>query len=123
MEKTGPVSYKVQVSNQIWRRHCDQLLDQDFTRDGQDGDSVSESRSSQDENMFGDILPFREIQIESRQPESSVEVAVPNASPIPNCLQVQEQSSPEQVTPQHADTPKRYPKRERKSLERLSYKL
>jgi len=26
-EQTGPVSYKVQVRDQIWRRHVDQLLD------------------------------------------------------------------------------------------------
>ena len=27
LEKTGPVSYRVQVQGQIWRRHADQLLD------------------------------------------------------------------------------------------------
>ena len=27
VEQTGPVSYRVQVSDQIWRRHADQLLD------------------------------------------------------------------------------------------------
>ena len=27
VEQTGPVSYRVQVSDQIWRRHVDQLLD------------------------------------------------------------------------------------------------
>ena len=27
LEQTGPVSYRVQVSDQIWRRHTDQLLD------------------------------------------------------------------------------------------------
>ena len=26
-EQTGPVSYKVQVNDQIWRCHTDQLLD------------------------------------------------------------------------------------------------
>ena len=26
LEKTGPVSYKVQVGDRIWRRHVDQLL-------------------------------------------------------------------------------------------------
>ena len=27
VEKTGPVSYRVEVSDQIWCRHADQLLD------------------------------------------------------------------------------------------------
>ena len=26
-EQTGPVTYRVQVSDQIWRRHTDQILD------------------------------------------------------------------------------------------------
>ena len=58
VEKTGPVSYKVQVSDQIWRRHCDQLLDQDFPTDGQDGDSVRESRSSQDDSEIYCLFSF-----------------------------------------------------------------
>ena len=27
VERTGPVSYRVQVSDQVWRRHTDQLLE------------------------------------------------------------------------------------------------
>ena len=30
IEKTGPVSYKVTVGDQVWRRHADQLLDREF---------------------------------------------------------------------------------------------
>ena len=30
IEQTGPVSYKVQVNDQIWCRHTDQLLDHNF---------------------------------------------------------------------------------------------
>lgn len=28
VEQTGPVSYRVEVFGQVWRRHTDQLLDQ-----------------------------------------------------------------------------------------------
>ena len=43
IEQTGPVSYRVQVSGQIWRHHTDQILDHSShdpqTDDGSDVES------------------------------------------------------------------------------------
>lgn len=33
MEQTGPVSYRIQVGDRIWRRHVDQMLSNDLKRE------------------------------------------------------------------------------------------
>ena len=40
IEQTGPVSYRVQVSDQIWRRHTDQILDYSSHSQTNDGSEV-----------------------------------------------------------------------------------
>ena len=40
IEQTGPVSYRVQVSDQIWRRHIDQILDYSSRSQTNDGSEV-----------------------------------------------------------------------------------
>ena len=47
VEQTGPVSYRVQVSDQIWRHHADQLLDHSgAVAEGQSDVMEPEERSS-----------------------------------------------------------------------------
>ena len=92
-ERTGPVSYRVQVNDQIWRRHTNQLLS-------------SESTITETVPEVPETLPS----VEPR-PEMSAPEKVPTTDLRPT---ESHESSPTPATP-----PKRYPKRNRKPPDRL----
>ena len=60
LERTGPVSYRVQVGDQVWRRHTDQLLSSQVTPTD---DTAGESQTT--------------ISIESRNPRVEHPVSLP----------------------------------------------
>lgn len=100
VEQTGPVSYNVQVSGQIWRRHIDQLLE-------------CSCRNGETENDV--YLPASEtVQI----PNSST-VSAPMSS---NSEQGLPSSSAQPTeTLQSSSGSKQYPRRDRRPPDRLSH--
>ena len=101
VEQTGPVSYKVQVSGQIWRRHIDQLLGCS-SRNGETEDDV--------------YLPASEtVQI----PNSST-VSAPPSSPNPE-QGLPSSSAQLSETLQSSSGSKQYPRQDRRPPDRLSH--
>ena len=101
IERTGPLSYRVQVQGQIWRRHTDQLLATG------ESEKVTDSvpHESIDIEIPLSVTPTSEISEErtdsSESSEPIVSDTVSNESPV----------SPARVN--------RYPRRDRKVTERL----
>ena len=101
IEKTGPVSYRVEVQGQVWRRHTDQLL--------ATGDLEPLTSHSPNEIVDLDVPPIVTPTVETSEPSTdSTESAEPS---VPGVV-AEGQSSPVNVTP-------RYPRRNRKTTERL----
>jgi len=100
VEKTGPVSYRVDVFNQIWRRHADQLL---------------ESPTVTKPNI---VVP--------EMLEADIPVSAPSTEVTHEPQVAQEDSSTSEDRPSEQEMvlpePKRYPQRERKPPDRLSHK-
>jgi len=101
VERTGPVSYRVQVNDQIWRRHTDQLLSSQV--------SVPE------------VVP---------EPlESQLTAELPRKEAVESPPQTQSDQAPEEPTVQQSETTiqpqeqKQYPKRIRKPPDRFSHEI
>ena len=66
IERTGPVSYRVQVRDQVWRRHTDQLLASDI--------SPTENTESQTDQSGVIYRP-------NTEPEGTLPVTLPVTAP------------------------------------------
>ena len=111
LEQTGPVSYRVQASDQVWRRHTDQLLDHS---------SSTQSVVPETELLLPDDgVSSPQTPLSDSSPNQSV--PVPSASEQPGSPQRVEQ--PTAVLPNSPIKSRRYPKREHKCPDRLSPKF
>ena len=115
LEKTGLVSYRVQVGDQIWRRHADQLLNREGVIPGEPSQVLEGER---DLSLTWDMssTPTQEIQC----PEDAV--GEPEASQNPAPVSPLTGSSPRNAV---SNRPKHYPSRVRNPPDRLidKYKL
>jgi len=100
VEKTGPVSYRVDVFNQIWRRHADQLL---------------ESPTVTKPNIVVPEMLETDIPVSAPSTEVTHE---PQVAQEDSSTSEDRPSEEEMVLPER----KRYPQRERKPPDRLSHK-
>ena len=103
VERTGPVSYRVQVSDQVWRRHTDQLLEH--------SESVPETEVLLPDTNFPQIS----------QSESSNESVLSTTNEQSNVSESVEKPTAE--SPRLSIELKRYPRRDRKCPDRLSHKF
>ena len=109
LERTEPVSYRVQVGDQIWRRHTDQLLSRE------NGISVEPSRAGgSDLSLPWDLSPIQTP--DSRDTNSDVDGSAPEVSRDTEPLSSSEFSTPSKPDPNGT---KRYPSRIRNPPERL----
>ena len=110
IEQTGPVSYRVQVQDQVWRTHTDQILDQ----------SSSSQTTIEIEDVPGaDALPPDTSPIPTSERNDSVQnESVAGPSPVPNPQPLTENRS---VPDTQTSVTKQYPRRERKPPDRLSH--
>ena len=107
-EQTGPVSYRVQVSDQIWRRHTDQILD------------CSETRSTETETPVPDMVCSQvpsSVDTEHVPPPLNGSVPLSNTEHLPPLFTEQPNTTATTVLSE----PKQYPRRERKPPDRLSH--
>ena len=116
LERSGAVSYRVQVGEEIWRRHADQMRSgrrelEDTTR----SETLnSPDVLSSDPGTAVDILPPPAQQPSAPHTEDS---ARDDESP-----QVMSEPAPSEQSVEQANTP-RYPRRERVPPDRLSHKF
>ena len=103
IEKTGPVSYRVEVNKKIWRRHADQLL-------------TAEETTRKSEPVTTDCLP------------NDVDIKIPQVDPAPtdtpemrtDSAENSEMNASDCVTEERQNSPTRvYPTRDRRVTERL----
>ena len=102
IERTGPVSYRVEVRDKIWRRHTDQLL--------ATGVQVSDTPPEDNVNIHVDWPQISEPVIEPSDNTCDTPTPTESNSPV---------TSPEESSNSPTD---RYPRRDRKQTERLIYK-
>ena len=116
VEKTGPVSYKVQVRDQVWRRHTDQLLSSQLSpTDNTAGESqVTETDS---ENPLVVERPVRDLSVSLPEDTTDLSSTEPQVTSdaIPTV-------TPTETTSNTTSPPrKKYPTRQRRPPERLSH--
>ena len=109
LEQTGPVSYRVQVSDQIWRRHTDQLLDHSVAVEDRSPD-VAVQRGNLE------ILP-------SLPEPVPVETSEPEMLPEQSDSQEHTETEFDSNTSDSTIVSTRYPSRERQPPDRLSHKF
>ena len=94
-ERTGPIPYRVQVNDQIWRRHTDQLLSSEST------------------------IPETVPEVPETLPSVELEVSAPEKVPTPDSRPTDVSTESHESPPTSPTSPKRYPKRNRKPPDRL----
>lgn len=102
LERTGPLMYRVEVGNTIWRRHIDQLLPT----------GVQPSTEQSVEPSCPDVLPEPEPVIPPSEDPETTPVAVASETPLP----VEKYPAATPTKPSE----RRYPTRKRKPPERLN---
>ena len=103
IEKTGAVSYRVEVRRKIWHQHTDQLL--------ATGVQVSDKIPNDSINI--DLPQISESAIEQQDNTYDTPTPVDNSSPA---------TSPEESPDSLSPAVDRYPRRDCKQTERLVYK-
>ena len=95
VEKTGPISYRVQVGDQLWRRHIDQLLEatDSFCSDSQE--------HTEESDEYGFVLPNEEQRTQNLEPQSRTtsEVDSQNTSNSYGLLPQESKEATRQVGP------------------------
>ena len=118
IERTGPVSYRVQVGDQLWRRHTDQLLSSLITPAGS---SVEKSQVATDmdsmtspapERSVGDLPVSQPVIPQAGTAQSSSDGTVTPSTTVVNMPPGTESGL---TSPR-----KRYPRRQRRPPDRLS---
>ena len=114
LEKSGAVSYRVQVGEKIWRRHADQMRSghRDVERDATHPETPEVLNSNPE--IAADIPSPRVQQPSAPQAENT---AVDGESP-----QIASEPAPSGENVEQAKSP-RYPRREHVPPDRLSHKL
>ena len=124
LERTGPVSYRVQVRDQIWRRHTDQLLssqvsptdETDPTAEPEMRNPIVNERPVRDVPLPLPVTPQTVLEQSSPEPEVAQGTSTnTNTPPIVSPASSDSNSSPT------SSSRKKYPTRQRRPPERLSH--
>ena len=129
MAKTGPVSYRVEVSGQIWRRHCDQLLsrgsDENWEAELSSTDEWTAVDSPEVVPYTGGLADHEEEPVVLESSKHSLNTGEASSATATEPVPLQSPSSPKPTdSTEHtsSSTPKRYPQRVRKVSDRLAHK-
>ena len=88
VEQTDPISYRVQVSDQIWRRHVDQLLDYSGVVAEEQSDVMEPEERSSD--VLSPETPVIQPTVQSTSgPTPSIEVTAPPQNTEHSDLQIE----------------------------------
>ena len=138
IEKTGPVSYRVQVGDLIWRRHVDHILDRGISgcRDASDPPSdMGQFPTHGNPPAITEVEPYitgdGTVSPEMRNPaeDCQSELISPEKQTLESRTQPKTPESstqplehqPEGKTPTPDTLARRYPQRDRRKPDRLTY--
>ena len=110
IEQTGPVSYKVQVNDQMWRHHTDQLLDHNVV--------VEPCPEDVKERDIPEIRIPPPVALPESTTVTETEITIPETERGSSEPEMQDSNVRTETS-----VPRRYPRREHKPPDRLSHKL
>ena len=119
LTRVGPMSYEVKVQTGVWRRHIDQIVAANVP--------IKDTLPSDDASV-PDFEVATPKPSEYMPPPTPPQVSTPATPPevstpaTPHVVAPPEHTSPVQAESIPASAPRRYPLREHKAPERLSYK-
>lgn len=111
-ERTGPVSYKVQVNDQVWKRHVDQMRNKSYSSNQNQAAPATETAE-----IF--IAPSTQphFDLPLREGDERTDSAGANANANADADDARVESDPQQT----ADSQHRYPTRDRNPPVRLGF--